>query len=53
MTVFCAWSLFCFDLTKQSGRARMYVDSQFFLSVFGLLGVNAQAIKANQEGGLA
>ena len=31
----------------------MYVDSQFFWSVFGLLGVNEQAIKANKEGGLA
>ena len=34
----------------------MYVDSQVFFVCFGLLGVNAQAIKANasqQGGGLA
>ena len=39
--------------SKQTGRARMYVDSQGTFVCFGLLGVNEQAIKANQEGGLA
>ena len=31
----------------------MYVDSQWTFVCLGLLDVNAQAIKANQEGGLA